>query len=160
MASMRKLFSFILLSILLSATQIIMAQNSLPIEFTYDAAGNRTTRQIITIRGCSDSTVKQAKKGTTDYSEAENPYFTARVQSLRLHVFPNPTKGLVVCEAQGISDDTDYTLRLFDSRGRRVSEQSGRGSRIEIDLSNQPTGYYILELTIGEEHSSMKIIKQ
>lgn len=137
-----------------------MAQNSLPIEYTYDAAGNRTIRQVVTIRNGSDSTVKQAKKGSSDYSKADNSYFTAHVQSLRLNVYPNPTKGLVVCEAQDIPDNMDYTIRLFDSHGRRLTEQSGQGSLIEIDLSNQPIGYYILELTIGEDHSSMKIIKQ
>lgn len=149
-----------LLSFLLFFTEIILAQNSLPIEYIYDAAGNRTIRQVVTIRSSSDSTVKQAKKGTTDYNETNTPYFTAHVQSLLLHVYPNPTRGLVVCEVQDIPDNTDYTMRLLDSRGRRLIEQSGQGSRIEIDLSGKPSGFYILELTIGEEHSSMKIIKQ
>ncbi len=125
------------------------AQNPLPIEISYDAAGNRITRKVLQVS-------MMAKGG----SYSDSTYYIDQMQSVLMKVYPNPTQGKVYVEMQGGDEIGNSKIRLFDSHGRLIHEQEGDGYAVELDLSTYPTGYYIIDLYVNEEHTIWKIIKK
>lgn len=80
-----------------------------------------------------------------------------------MHCYPNPAKTSFYIEFTGISVGNDMVIRIFDLRGILVRETSINPAPIplEVDVSAQPTGMYILTLHVnGEEISRKKIIKK
>lgn len=125
------------------------AQNPLPIEISYDAAGNRITRKVLQV-------TMMAKGG--NYSDST--YYIDQMQSVLMKVYPNPTQGKVYVEMQGGDEIGNSKIRLFDSHGRLIHEQEGDGDVVELDLSTYPLGYYIIDLFVNEEHTTWKIVKK
>lgn len=125
------------------------AQSPLPIEISYDAAGNRITRKVLQVS-------MMAKGG----SYSDSTYYIDQMQSVLMKVYPNPTQGKVYVEMQGGDEIGNSKIRLFDSHGRLIHEQEGDGYVVELDLSTYPTGYYIIDLYVNEEHTIWKIIKK
>ncbi len=128
-------------------SSFVNAQNPLPIEMSYDAAGNRITRKVMQVsmmtRGDNDST-----------------YYLDRMHSIQLKVYPNPTQGKVCIEMQGVEEGMDSRILVFDSQGRKVYENERQGDRLELDLSEYPAGYYMVELSANGERTTWKIIKK
>ena len=92
------------------------AQNPLPIEISYDAAGNRITRKVLQVS-------MMAKGG----SYSDSTYYIDQMQSVLMKVYPNPTQGKVYVEMQGGDEIGNSKIRLFDSHGRLIHEQEGDG---------------------------------
>lgn len=125
------------------------AQNPLPIEISYDAAGNRITRKVLQVS-------MMAKGG----SYSDSTYYIDQMQSVLMKVYPNPTQGKVYVEMQSGDEIGNSKIRLFDSHGRLIHEQEGNGNAVELDLSTYPTGHYIIDLFVNEEHTTWKIVKK
>ncbi len=125
------------------------AQNPLPIEISYDAAGNRITRKVLQVS-------MMAKGG----SYSDSTYYIDQMQSVLMKVYPNPTQGKVYVEMQGGGEIGHSNIRMFDSHGRLIHEQEGNGNAVELDLSTYPTGHYIIDLFVNEEHTTWKIVKK
>ncbi len=125
------------------------AQNPLPIEISYDAAGNRITRKVLQVS-------MMAKGG----SYSDSTYYIDQMQSVLMKVYPNPTQGKVYIEMQGGGEIGHSNIRMFDSHGRLIHEQEGNGNAVELDLSTYPTGHYIIDLFVNEEHTTWKIVKK
>lgn len=137
------------LLILLATACISFAQTPLPIEISYDAAGNRITRKVLQISTMS--------KGG-NYSDST--YYLDQMQSIQMKVYPNPTQGKVYIIMSEVEEDSLKEIRLYDNQGKLVYKSDGYGNTIEIDISSYPTGYYMVELYVNEEHTTWKIIKQ
>ena len=125
------------------------AQNPLPIEISYDAAGNRITRKVLQVS-------MMAKGG----SYSDSTYYIDQMQSVLMKVYPNPTQGKVYIEMQGGGEIGHSNIRMFGSHGRLIHEQEGNGNAVELDLSTYPTGHYIIDLFVNEEHTTWKIVKK
>lgn len=78
-----------------------------------------------------------------------------------LQIYPNPSKDRVWVEVKE-QKSTDWTLRIYNSVGAIVGEYKAKGSafKIEIDLSSQATGVYLLDLQADGKRASRQIIKQ
>ncbi len=137
------------LLILLATACISFAQTPLPIEISYDAAGNRITRKVLQISTMS--------KGG---NYADSTYYLDQMQSIQMKVYPNPTQGKVYITMSEIEENAFKEIRLYDNQGKLVYKSDGYGNTIEIDISSYPTGYYMVELYVNEEHTTWKIIKQ
>jgi hypothetical protein len=61
---------------------------------------------------------------------------------------------------QGGGEIGHSNIRMFDSHGRLIHEQEGNGNAVELDLSTYPTGHYIIDLFVNEEHTTWKIVKK
>ena len=135
--------------ILLTIASISFAQTPLPIEISYDAAGNRITRKVLQISmmskggNCSDSS-----------------YYLDQMQSVQMRIYPNPTQGKVYIEMSEVEEDSPNRICLYDNQGKLVYKSDGFGNTIEIDISTYPTGYYMVELYANGKHTTWKIIKQ
>ena len=110
------------------------------------------------------------KAGTGPYSHSlsnldNNRQRTTGIQSHmadKFYVYPNPTKGLVTVW----SDEFEITqgeILVSDLMGRIVMhenfEQNFSG-RLEIDISGQPAGSYLVQLKTGGQIFYQKLLKQ
>lgn len=125
------------------------AQTPLPIEITYDAAGNRITRKVLQVR-------MDSKGGL----QADSSYYLDRMQTMQMKVYPNPTQGKIYIEIQEAEETVANTIRIYNSQGQIIHEKEGVGDRMEVDVSSFPAGYYLVELSANGEHSSWKIVKR
>jgi len=127
------------------------------IEFTYDASGNRTYRTEITFRS---ATAGEATNEEETDDEADIQVFTDALAQSTIHIYPNPTKGLLRVEISGYEDSKPVTLQLYDMGGKPLEHESNIISSVTIDLSSHPAGIYILRMTAGNEKNEWKIIKE
>ncbi|MBR1517652.1 MAG: T9SS type A sorting domain-containing protein [Bacteroidales bacterium] len=132
----------------------------LPVEFAYDAAGNRILRHVVVLENRSGNDAKGMKQGASEEARYEEAAYDGWVEDMRVNVYPNPTKGRVTVELLNADAGMGYTARVYDSHGRRLYERTGMGGRIEIDLERYPVGYYIVELQAGDNRATWKIVKQ
>ncbi|MDT8392744.1 MAG: T9SS type A sorting domain-containing protein [Bacteroidales bacterium] len=75
-----------------------------------------------------------------------------------IYVFPNPGRGLVNIR-HGLMED--HSVRLFDMSGNMIYRQEylfETGSS-QIDISQLPSGVYILSFSSGEKEIRRKIVK-
>ena len=93
-------------------------------------------------------------------SNSDSTYYIDQMQSVLMKVYPNPTQGKVYIEMQD-GDEIGYSkICVFDSHGRLIHEQEGHGNAVELDLFTYPTGYYIVDLFVNEEHTTWKVVKK
>lgn len=126
------------------------SQGVLPIEISYDDAGNRIMRKVMP--------VSMMASGGDNHNDST--YYIDRMESIQMKVYPNPTQGIVHIELQSTTDITDNGIRVFDSKGRIICEKSGDGNTMEIDLKHYPSGYYIVDLYANKERTTWKIVKE
>ncbi|GAB4284405.1 MAG: hypothetical protein Kow0068_09460 [Marinilabiliales bacterium] len=67
------------------------------------------------------------------------------------NLFPNPTRGKVIVEAEGIEK-----IEVFNINGKQIYTVTEH----EIDFSQKPAGIYIIRVTTDKEIITRKIIKQ
>jgi hypothetical protein len=119
------------------------------VEYAYDAAGNRTSRQIVTISAKSTflhDTIALAE-GT--------------MGGLNFKIFPNPTHGVLTMDISNLNNDQKVNYFVTDMKGRTMIKREVKYSTtFKIDLSEFPAGIYILSAIIGEQRKEWKIIKE
>lgn len=117
------------------------------IEFTYDAAGNRTHREIIYYEG--------GAKSTQVFPEEEEPEIEQG-----LNVYPNPAShSLYVSLNEEVLEEDFKMIILFDNLGRQVYQSRTLEEIHQIDVSKLPEATYILKLIYGNRHKEWIIIK-
>ena len=134
------------------------AQN---VAFSYDGAGNRILRKIVTLnmRMASmslplDSLAAQKDSVVPEKAElSELPLCT-------LSVTPNPTRGEITVSVFGADENVMGTLILRDNRGELLFTRESIGNtEVSFDLSASPAGMYHLNFYQGENRAYYKIIK-
>ena len=84
--------------------------------YTYDGAGNRITRTVV-----SKKTTEPAEQKVADFG---------------VKVFPNPTVDFIKVNFDGISKDNKIKVELFDLSGNRIYFSQENLSQLSIDLTN------------------------
>jgi len=74
-------------------------------------------------------------------------------------VYPNPTKELLTVKISNPPQHSTSSLTLFDMQGRVITRQP-LVEENKIDISAQPAGTYVMQVAIGTEMTSWKIVKQ
>ena len=137
--------------------------------FTYDDAGNRTNRNVITLppppnkSGTQDTTLV-SEEAAAEEEIAEQEKLQEQLGDLQLLVYPNPTKGMVVVEiasaSLGATPTLECSYKVFDLSGREILAGQATGSTISVNLSEQVAGMYLLKVKAGEEEKSWKVVKE
>ena len=122
--------------------------------YTYSIVAKNGTNSTANSNGTLSKTAiscSSARSSVTDLSE------------LGFTIYPNPNKGrFSISLNKAIENEVSYSI--FDNTGKMI--QSGKfgskeaGSDIKIDISNFPSGVYILNLTVNKQEYSRKIIKE
>lgn len=78
-------------------------------------------------------------------------------------VYPNPTNGVLFLEIQGLEGDR-VQYAIVDGAGRfvdRVELNAGRPEyREAIDMTNYASGLYMIQITVGDYTTSVRVMKQ
>jgi len=118
------------------------------IKYDYDAAGNRISRRCLSV------TLRSAT-APMDSSEVEGA-----LNELKVTIYPNPTRGVIVAGLSTFSPNTSITYILFTADGRKLQQLNAESDRTPIDLSNYTPGVYLLKVVADKKNLEFKIIKQ
>ena len=75
----------------------------------------------------------------------------------KIDLYPNPTSGKLTITLE-VSNATSVTIRNSLGQLMLVDNQSSSGN-LELDISSYPTGIYFLQLEVGGEMVTKKIVK-
>jgi 2',3'-cyclic-nucleotide 2'-phosphodiesterase (5'-nucleotidase family) len=129
------------------------------IEYTYDAAGNRTARFVIPPAPAQAEA--QDSSDTNSYNNEQEPeVYKDFLAEKELRIYPNPTRGKLTIEIVNYNLNEIGTLQVFDMAGRLIKSENNISERMQVDITSQPAGSYIMVIVIGKEKSERKIIKQ
>lgn len=115
------------------------------VSYGYDQAGNRISRGVIVLKSTKvDQPIKyQDNLGKT-----------------KITICPNPNGGQFKLSVTGITTKANMKITLYNISGELVYKNFLPPQSIEIDISNQPNGMYILHLVVGNKKKTWKIIKE
>jgi glucose/arabinose dehydrogenase len=74
-----------------------------------------------------------------------------------LLVFPNPTSGRVHCVRPS---EGEAKVVVQNAMGQQILELEGSSHDLELDISNFPSGFYLIRISDQEQNSTFRIIKQ
>lgn len=135
----------IIILVLLGLAWTVSGQNQ--IEFTYDEAGNRITRQIVVLAKSAIVTDEQLS-------------YEARTGDRVIKLYPNPTKGMLNLNISEWDSEIKVAATIFDMSGRIILRNTINTPETSFNLSDQPAGSYLLRLLIDKNWMEWKIIKQ
>lgn len=76
-------------------------------------------------------------------------------------IYPNPTPGKFTLELKGEIDPSTVKVEIMGILGDRIlSKSSVNGKKQEFNLSDRPTGVYMVHVSSGTVSETQKIIKQ
>lgn len=152
---MRKLFILLAFSLLLiiGAKYNAQAQSThYHYQYSYDESGNREQRIYI------GTTLKSASIENSSAFNEEKP-ITENFGFGEIKIYPNPTKGNLIVEIPDFEAEK-ISILVFNLQGKEIMYKTGApNSRNQVNLSNLPSGMYVLKIVAGQEFSDWKIIK-
>ncbi|MEY3417055.1 MAG: hypothetical protein RL060_1167 [Bacteroidota bacterium] len=127
-----------------------LAQSSY-VQFTYDARGNRTGRQIV----FSTERLSQEQSSASDV-------FKDQIGLATVQIYPNPVHNSFKVSIQDSSITTGIlgTIKVMDSRGNAIGENTIKDGYGEFDMANQPTGTYLIQINYHDKNIVWKALKQ
>ena len=127
------------------------------IMFSYDEAGNQTSRFYILISNRSSNAANTDVKKLKD-----DDLFTSDV-SEKIKYFPNPVKEELFVQWTNDAEKSVQTITLYNSAGMQlqVFKISETENTSTINFKDLPSGFYSVELfyTNGDQ-KNLKVIKQ
>lgn len=87
-----------------------------------------------------------------------NPLSVKEVFAGSVAVYPNPGSGVFTVESAQLSGAME--IKVYSISGRLVIEKTLSGEDLSIDISNQPSGVYIMQLNAQNTVHNYKIVKQ
>ena len=138
------------LGLLFSSVGLIAQSDSVAqVSFTYDAAGNRTHREVIYYEAGQKSA-----RVNHDVEEGEIEFEKG------LNVYPNPVSHcLYVTLNEEVLKANRKMLYLFDTLGKLVYQSTTLQEVNQVDVSNLPEATYILKLIYDNRHKEWIIVK-
>jgi len=129
------------------------------VEFDYDAAGNRTTREVIYLKS-SVVDDPQAHHETGFQPAVDSVEFKGKLGNREISIFPNPTIGSLTIAITGEEETAPAPLALFSMSGETILRQKFRHPRTTLDLSGHPPGTYLLQITTTAGRETCKVVKE
>ncbi len=144
---MRKILIIALLALI---GHIAVAQTNKYL-FTYDNAGNRIGSTL---------TLKSAQLSSQPDSVFYQEELNARFETLKLKLYPNPTKGNIALEIQQYNEDMNFKIEVLDANGKKLQRIKVNSDVTNMNLNNYASGLYFLKLISGKQYRILKVIKQ
>jgi Lamin Tail Domain/Secretion system C-terminal sorting domain len=130
--------------------QPAITQQDGDILYFYDANGNRKERVIY---------LSKTRKATVKSSDSE----VAPIENDSkedIHIYPNPTKGLLKLEIKSSVEFDSGKIYLFDNSGKLIISDKVSSYSHSIDLGSYSSGIYIMKVLIDKKAYVWKIIKE
>jgi len=156
-------FKTLILSAFLSLDFIFLSGQA--IYYDYDDSGNREKRYIVLGKGNSsdDKTLKGLEESdiTEEFEEInKTEEFKENIGELTIKIYPNPTKGQLSVEINGLDSDQTIDYQVYSQTGLPLETKRKNGYHFIIDMNRYPSGIYFLRLMIEDKISQWKIIKE
>ncbi len=151
-----------LLSGLITVNLSVLTCQSQTTDFTYDNAGNRTSRVVYLNKSTPsdeplpDSTIVQEKM--LPYYE-EDSKFNETIGEQSITIYPNPTGGAFAVRITNIPEGLIRSMMLFSMTGKEIFRAEDFNELTEINISKQHEGTYILKIILGDSATAWKIVK-
>ncbi len=119
--------------------------------YTYDAAGNRISRQYLVT----------ANKSASDV-ESEDPQKFNLDKDSDILLYPNPTSGILNFEVtnQEMYKNAEVKVKIYSVNGSLIMEDEYKSTNFTVDISEQVNGTYLLDLEVNGKKQHFTIIKQ
>ena len=129
------------------------AQTSL--KYTYDASGYRTEKALWI------NNQKKSEKATDDSSTKNKQEIVEELlEETKISIYPNPTEGSLRVDFENLPEDSQSTISVYDMNGRAILNMKHLSSTNLVDLTHQPSGTYLLIISIGDNNTRWKVMKQ
>lgn len=133
------------LTVLMLATAF--AASAITIRYTYDNAGNRTKRAVVTA-------------SPYPWLAAPQNGISTMLGDKNIRIYPNPTEGPIKIEINGLIDSDIAEAHIYTMTGVIISKKKFDCDIMEFDISAQSSGMYLLDICINGECSTWKIIRK
>jgi hypothetical protein len=127
-----------------------LAYSQNKIHYTYDTAGNRISRTIVL-----NTVQKMAAQ-----QEETIPVYRDLFADMNISIYPNPTKGQLIVQIDGLKTEQSVDIILYDMTGKIILKKTKVSATTDIDITGQAPGSYILKFFCGESTTEWKIIKE
>ena len=128
------------------------------ISYTYDNSGNRITRQKVI---SMPNMVKSVEDISESTEEDDTASYEDYVAEAKITIFPNPTRGSLRIDINGITIPAEAKIYLYDISGKMVMQLNAISESNTLDISSQPSGVYIMRIYMDESNSTVwNIIKE
>jgi len=114
------------------------------VRFTYDAAGNVSTRTVTY---------------EAPYWEQEWQQDTSSIIDTGIIAYPNPTFGPLNAEAKNYSGQFPLRYEIYNGSGVLVRQVSSMQEVTDVSLSENLAGSYILKALRGDSVIAIKVLK-
>lgn len=122
------------------------------IGYSYDASGNRVKRAIV-------MPVPKAMAKQQNFS-SDNQSFSDMLRDHSIKIYPNPMKGALKICISGLKGTDKCSLEVYTTLGMQILAKKVESDNIDINISNQPNGVYLLQIVINGRSTTWKIVKQ
>ena len=135
---------------------------SAQIYYSYDAAGNRTSKTITLTKTMKNMArpdtviVAESEPFIYDMDELQNDV----LGKAEIKIYPNPTQGVLRVDISGVELSTTDQIEIFNGKVHLVKSVSNITGSNMIDLSESVSGIYFMRITIGDEQTTWRIIKE
>lgn len=123
--------------------------NAYKVSYSYDAAGNRVSKEIVLEQ--KRSLKKENSHGNT---------VSETLSDKEIRIYPNPTKGILKLEISVLEENDNCEISIYSSSGQLLYTLRTNEQIIDIDMTSFTSGAYFLHITINREQSIWKIIKE
>lgn len=124
--------------------------------FHYDENGNRDSR--ILILGKANDTIQQEKDDKSYFNQVLT--LSDSLNDVKILLFPNPNSGSFSIQIDGMNKEEALYFSLYSISGGLLIENNLLTSYNEIDMSQNPSGTYVLKIRKGVTEKIWKILKK
>ena len=92
----------------------------------------------------------------------ENPtaVYSEMLSDIELKIYPNPTDGLLKVEIYNLPEDQKAHILLYNLSGTLISSFNEVSDFVNVNISGQPAGIYLMKIVAGEYQTEWRIIKK
>ena len=137
----------------------VQSQNQ--VTFGYDLSGNRISRviKLTSLLRSTEETNEELNEESTEEPVVQEIH-SEMLKDFSVLIYPNPTKGELTVKIQGLSEEKTANLRLYSAVGSLILQKTGVYDTEHLNISNQPSGIYVLKIISGDSSTDWKIIKE
>lgn len=129
------------------------------ITYSYDNAGNRIVRRVVILQNKAAFVASNNKMAGGGIDS--KMLFTEQLGSRKITIYPNPTRGRLAVEIEGIPNKSNIKAQLFNIKGALLKQLPiTANSKTPVDMQRLNAGTYLLVLFIDDERLTYKVIKQ
>jgi hypothetical protein len=103
--------------------------------------------------------LKLVEQGSKNSGSKSSLAISNDLTEMQLDVFPSPTTGAVKLIIEGFQENLNHTLEVLDLSGRMILKQPIKTSLLDIDLSHESAGVYLIRVSNAKKRITKQLFK-